>query len=75
MKIKALFNLGTTFARIYNIGSRSSILSTIFLTTMFDLLYVPNFMKIEAHLNFGTTYAQINNWLVKVVNSKYCILN
>ena len=42
---------------------------------MFDLLYVPNFMKIEAHLNFGTTYAQINNWLVKVVNSKYCILN
>ena len=38
MKIGAHFNFGTTFALIYNFGSRSWIPSTIFITGMLHLL-------------------------------------
>ena len=46
MKIGPNVGFGTKFARIYNFGSRSSVPINIFITSMFDLFWVLNFIKI-----------------------------
>ena len=56
MKIGAHLNFGTEFSRIYNFGLIASILSIVFIISMFHFLSVPLFIKIVAPFTFGTKF-------------------
>ena len=61
MKIKAYFQLKNQWNQSFNFGSNSPVPRSKFSVNLFDLFWVPNFIKIGAHLNVATKFSRIYN--------------